>query len=42
MYLSLTSLTLKTFRVIFGQIPLAIYFVHCLNTLLVDTDKVYT
>lgn len=42
MQLSLTSLKLKTFRAIFGQTLLAIYFIHCLNTVLVDIDKVYT
>lgn len=42
MYLSLTSLLLIALRVIFGQTLLAIYFVHCLNTVLVDIDKVYT
>lgn len=41
MYLSLTSLLLTAFRAIFGQTLLAIYFVLCLNTVLVDTDKVY-
>jgi len=41
-YLSLTSLTLKTFRAIFGQTPLVIYFIRCLITVLVDTDQVYT
>lgn len=42
MYLSLTSLILKIFRAIFGQTPLVIYYIHCLNTVLRDIDKVYS